>query len=71
DPTRETTALRESLLREVPVVAICDSNCNPDGITKVIPANDDALKSVVMLVTAVTHAIEEGLALAKRAVSNI
>ena len=67
DPTRETTALHESLLREIPVVAICDSNCNPDGITKVIPANDDALKSVVMLVTAVTHAIEEGLMLAKRA----
>jgi small subunit ribosomal protein S2 len=67
DPTRETTALHESLLREIPVVAICDSNCNPDGITKVIPANDDALKSVVMLVTAVTHAVEEGLMLAKRA----
>lgn len=61
DPTRETTALHESLLREIPIVAICDSNCNPDGIAQVIPANDDALKSVVMLVTAVTHAIEEGL----------
>lgn len=67
DPTRETTALHESLLRKIPVVAICDSNCNPDGVTRVIPANDDALKSVVMLTTAVTHAIEEGLQLAKRA----
>lgn len=67
DPTRETTALHESLLRKVPVVAICDSNCNPDGIARVIPANDDALKSVVMLVTAVTHAIEDGIKTAKRA----
>jgi len=66
DPTRETTALHESLLRNIPIVAICDSNCDPDGIAKVIPANDDALKSVVMLVTAVAHAIEEGVQLAKR-----
>lgn len=67
DPTRETTALHESLLKNVPIVAIVDSNGNPSGIVQVIPANDDALKSVVMLVNAVTHAIEEGLALAKRA----
>ncbi len=60
DPTSEATALRESLLKQIPVVAVCDSNCNPTGITHVIPANDDALKSVVMLIGAVTGAIEKG-----------
>lgn len=67
DPTRETTAFHESILRQVPIVAICDTNCDPDGVVAVIPANDDALKSVVMLVTAVTHAVEEGVKVAKRA----
>lgn len=65
DPTRETTALHESLLKNVPIVAICDSNCDPAGITQVIPANDDALKSVVMLIRSVTHAVEQGLKTAK------
>jgi len=60
DPTAEKTAMSESITSKIPVVAICDTNCDPTHVTHVIPANDDALKSVVMLVTAVTHAIEEG-----------
>lgn len=66
DPISEKTAMSEAITREIPVVAICDTNCDPTHVTHVIPANDDALKSVVMLVTAVTGAIEEGLKLAKR-----
>jgi small subunit ribosomal protein S2 len=65
DPTREITAMREATHRDIPVVAIVDSNGDPTGIAKVIPANDDALKSVVMLVLAVTSAIEKGLKLAQ------
>lgn len=65
DPTREITAMREATHRSIPVVAIVDSNGDPTGIAKVIPANDDALKSVVMLVMAVTAAIEKGLKLNK------
>jgi len=60
DPTAEKTAMSESITSKIPVVAICDTNCDPTHVAHVIPANDDALKSVVMLVTAVTHAIEEG-----------
>ena len=65
DPTREITAMREATHREIPVVAIVDTNGDPTGIAHVIPANDDALKSVVMLVTAITAAVEVGLRKAK------
>ncbi len=65
DPTREITAMREATHRAIPVVAIVDTNGDPTGIAKVIPANDDALKSVVMLVMAITAAVEKGLKLNK------
>jgi len=64
DPTREITAMREAGHREIPIVAIVDTNGDPTGIAHVIPANDDALKSVVMLTTAITAAVEKGLKLA-------
>lgn len=63
DPTREITAMREAAHREIPIVAIVDTNGDPTGIAHVIPANDDALKSVVMLTTAITKAVEKGLKL--------
>lgn len=65
DPIREITAMREATHRDIPVVAIVDSNGDPTGIARVIPANDDALKSVVMLVKTVTSAVEKGLKMAK------
>ncbi len=63
DPTREITAMREAGHREITIVAIVDTNGDPTGIAHVIPANDDALKSVVMLTTAITAAVEKGLKL--------
>lgn len=63
DPIREITAMREATHRSIPVVAIVDTNGDPTGIARVIPANDDALKSVVMLVMAITAAVEKGLKL--------
>jgi len=65
DPTREITAMREATHRLIPVVAVVDSNGDPAGIARVIPANDDALKSVVMIVLSITAAVEKGLKLAK------
>ena len=65
DPTREITAMREATARSIPVVAVVDSNGDPAGIARVIPANDDALKSVVMIVLSITAAVEKGLKLAK------
>lgn len=61
DPNKEKTAVAEALALGIPVVAICDSNADPDMIEHIIPANDDALKSVELLVEAVAKAVEEGL----------
>jgi small subunit ribosomal protein S2 len=49
DPHREAIAVREARRLEIPVVAITDTNCDPDLIDWVIPANDDAIRSVRLL----------------------
>lgn len=60
DAKREKTAIRECRQTGVPVIAITDTNTNPLGIEYVIPANDDAIKSVAMLVRSLSQAVEEG-----------
>ena len=61
DPNREKTAVLEAIGAGIKVVAICDSNADPDMIDYVIPANDDALKSVELLVRAAGQAVERGM----------
>jgi small subunit ribosomal protein S2 len=65
DPSREVTAIAESIARNIQIVAIADTNCDPTGIAHVIPANDDAIKSVTILVNTVIAAIERGLKASK------
>lgn len=60
DPRREKTAVKEAKLAGIPVVAIIDTNADPTGIDHIIPGNDDAIKSVALLVRTVADAIEEG-----------
>lgn len=60
DPNREVTAYRESLATGVQIVALADSNCDPTGIRVVVPANDDALKAVQLVLKALFAAIAEG-----------
>jgi len=60
DVRREINAVREAQKREVPVVAICDTNADPDYVEWVIPGNDDAIKSIKILVSAVADAVLEG-----------
>ncbi len=60
DVMHEAIAVKEANRLNIPVVAIVDSNCNPDGITEVIPGNDDALRSIQALVNALAAAIAEG-----------
>lgn len=60
DPKREKTAVREAQNAEIPVVAIIDTNADPTGIDFIIPGNDDAIKSVALLVRTVADAVEEG-----------
>ncbi len=60
DIRTEKTAVQEAFTNSIPVIALCDSNVNPEGIAKVIPGNDDAVKSIEMLCKLVCDAIKEG-----------
>lgn len=60
DPETERIAVREANRLGIPVVALVDTNCNPDPIDFVIPGNDDALKSVTLFVNLVADACVEG-----------
>jgi hypothetical protein len=62
DPHREAIAVREARRLEIPVIAITDTNCDPDLIDWVIPANDDAIRSVRLLCAQVADACLAGLA---------
>lgn len=57
DIRKESTALKEALKKHIPIVALCDTNVNPTGINYVIPANDDASKSVELFVNLVAQVI--------------
>ncbi len=59
---REKTAMVEANKMKVPIIAICDTNANPDKADYVIPANDDAVNSIKMIVELVGQAIKEGVA---------
>ncbi len=65
DPKREYIATREAVKLKIPVVALCDTNCNPDGIDYVIPGNDDAIKSIHLFVTAVADACIQGATMSR------
>jgi len=60
DALRDRIAIKEANKMKVPVVALCDSNSDPDGIAYPIPGNDDAIKSLTYLINAVKDAILEG-----------
>lgn len=60
DPEMERIAVREANRLGIPVVAVVDTNCDPDPIDYVIPGNDDAIKSVALFVNLVADACLEG-----------
>lgn len=60
DLKKDKTALAESLRKKVPVVSLCDSNVNPENIDYPIPANDDAVKSISLMVNLIASAVNEG-----------
>ena len=61
DVAREHIAVSEAAKLGIPVVAIVDSNCNPDDVDYVIPGNDDALRSIKVLCDTLAASIEDGL----------
>lgn len=60
DLKEEKTALREVLQLGIPIIAICDTNVNPTDIDYPIPANDDATRSLELIIRLVSEAIQEG-----------
>ena len=62
DTMREHIAVKEAQRLNIPIFAMVDTNCDPNPIDFVIPANDDAGKSINAILTEVTNAIAEGLA---------
>jgi small subunit ribosomal protein S2 len=62
DPAREMNAIKEARRLGVPVVGVLDTDCDPTVVDIVIPGNDDALKSVRLLIDALVSAVEEGCA---------
>ena len=65
DVYREATAIHEANLLEIPVIAMVDTNCNPNTIDYVIPSNDDAIRAIKLLVGKIADAVEEGKAMRK------
>lgn len=59
DSVEEENAVKEAIKKEIPIVAVCDTNANPDIIDYPIPANDDALKSVELIVKFIGNVIKE------------
>jgi len=64
DPKREHNAIKEARKLKIPIVAICDTNCDPSGIDYVIPANDDAIKSIRLFTRVIADAVELGASMA-------
>jgi small subunit ribosomal protein S2 len=60
DPTKEKIALAESKKVGIPIVAIVDTNCDPQGIDYPIPANDDAIKAIKLICSKIADAVLEG-----------
>jgi small subunit ribosomal protein S2 len=59
DPKKERIAIKEARILGIPIIGIVDTNCDPDDVDYVIPANDDAIRSIKLITTAVTDAILE------------
>ena len=66
DVNAEETAVKEAVRLGIPIVALVDSNCNPEPITYVIPGNDDAIRSAELLCSLVAAACQEGKEIAKK-----
>ena len=65
DPHREDIAVKECRKLGIPIVAVTDTNCDPDVIDYIIPGNDDAIRAIKLFVNAMAEACIEGAAQSK------
>ena len=60
DPKKERIAVKEARILNIPVVGIVDTNCDPDDVDYIIPANDDAIRAVKLISSKMADAVIEG-----------
>ena len=65
DVMREATAVHEANLKDIPVIALVDTNCDPTTVDYIIPSNDDAIRAIKLLVGKIADAVVEGKAARK------
>ncbi|MBA3874151.1 MAG: 30S ribosomal protein S2 [Anaerolineae bacterium] len=65
DTVRESTAVKEANILHVPVLALADTNSDPQSIDFIIPANDDAVRAIKLVISAFAEAVIEGTAMRK------
>jgi len=59
DPRKEKIAIQEAHILGIPVVAIVDTNCDPEEVDYVIPGNDDAIRAVKLIASKIADAVIE------------
>jgi small subunit ribosomal protein S2 len=60
DPKKERIAIKEARILGIPIVGIVDTNCDPDDVDYVIPANDDAIRAIKLIAGSMADAVIEG-----------
>ena len=60
DPRKEHNAIAEARKLHIPIVAIVDTNCDPDEVDYVIPGNDDAIRAIRLISSTMANAVQEG-----------
>ena len=60
DPHKEEIAIKEAVKLNIPIIAVTDTNCDPDDIDYVIPGNDDAIRACNLMCGVISKAIVEG-----------
>ncbi len=65
DVSREETAVHEANLKDIPIIAMVDTNCDPSNIDYVIPSNDDAIRAIKLMVAKIADAVIEGKSMRK------
>jgi small subunit ribosomal protein S2 len=65
DTVREDTAVKECNILNIPVLALVDSNSDPDDVDYILPANDDAMRAIKLMVSAIADAVLAGRAMRK------
>jgi small subunit ribosomal protein S2 len=67
DPKKEKIAIAEARKLSIPVVAVVDTNCDPDEVDYVIPGNDDAIRAIKLIASKIADSVIEGRTLAAKA----